>query len=153
MKKLIVLMSMVFCLVGSAMAQKGIQSVGVHLGYGTEIESFALGMKYQRNITDNVRLEPSINYFFENKGVDMFDINFNAHYLFPMASNVRLYPLAGLTFERWDIGKVKNKFGVNIGGGAEFDIANDWMMNFEIKYKIVSDFDQAVFSLGVAYMF
>ena len=153
MKKLVVLMSMMLCIVGSAMAKKGIKSVGLNLNYGTEIESFSLGVKYQQNITDEIRLEPSMNYYFENKGIDMFDVNFNAHYLFPMASNIRIYPLAGLTFERWDIGKVKNKLGVNLGAGAEFDIADQWMMNFELKYKIIKDFDQAAFSLGISYMF
>lgn len=153
MKKLVVLMSMMLCIAGSAMAQKGIKSVGLNLNYGTEIESFSLGVKYQQNITDEIRLEPSMNYYFENKGIDMFDVNFNAHYLFPMASNIRIYPLAGLTFERWDIGKVKNKLGVNLGAGAEFDIADQWMMNFELKYKMIKDFDQATFSLGISYMF
>jgi len=153
MKKFVVLMSMMLCIAGSAMAQKGIKSVGLNLNYGTEIESFSLGVKYQQNITDEIRLEPSMNYYFENKGIDMFDVNFNAHYLFPMASNIRIYPLAGLTFERWDIGKIKNKLGVNLGAGAEFDIADQWMMNFELKYKIVKKFDQAVFNLGIAYMF
>lgn len=153
MKKLVVLMSMMLCIAGSAMAQKGIKSVGLNLNYGTEIESFSLGVKYQQNITDEIRLEPSMNYYFENKGIDMFDVNFNAHYLFPMASNIRIYPLAGLTFERWDIGKVKNKLGVNLGAGAEFDIADQWMMNFELKYKMIKDFDQAAFSLGISYMF
>ena len=153
MKKFIVLMSMMLCIAGSAMAQKGIKSVGLNLNYGTEIESFSLGVKYQQNITDEIRLEPSMNYYFENKGIDMFDVNFNAHYLFPMASNIRIYPLAGLTFERWDIGKIKNKLGVNLGAGAEFDIADQWMMNFELKYKIVKKFDQAVFNIGIAYMF
>ena len=70
-----------------------------------------------------------------------------------MASNIRLYPLAGLTFERWDFGKVKNRLGVNIGSGVEFDIADNWMANIELKYKLVKDFDQAVFTLGLAYMF
>lgn len=153
MKKLVILMSMMLCIAGSAMAQKGIKSVGLNFNYGTEIESFSLGIKYQQNITDEIRFEPSMNYYFENKGIDMFDVNFNAHYLFPMASNIRIYPLAGLTFERWDIGKVKNRLGINFGAGAEFDIADQWMMNFELKYKIVKDFDQAVFSIGVAYMF
>lgn len=153
MKKLIVLFSMMFFIMGSAFAQQGIQAAGVHLTYGTEIESFGIGVKYQYNITDNIRLEPSMNYFFENNGVDMFDINANAHYLFPMASNVRVYPLAGLTFARWDFGKVVTRLGVNIGGGAEMDIADNLMLNFELKYQAVSDLDQAVFKIGVAYMF
>ena len=153
MKKLIVLFSMMFFIMGSAFAQKGIQAAGVHLSYGTEIESFGIGVKYQYNITDNIRLEPSMNYFFENNDVDMFDINANAHYLFPMASNVRVYPLAGLTFARWDFGKVATRLGVNIGGGAEMDITDNLMLNFELKYQTVSDLDQAIFNVGIAYMF
>ena len=43
MKKLFVLMSMMFCIIGSAMAQKDIKAIGVHINYGTEIESFSLG--------------------------------------------------------------------------------------------------------------
>ena len=156
MKKLVVLFSMMFFIMGSAFAQKGIQAAGVHLSYGTEIESFGIGVKYQYNITDNIRLEPSLNYFFENNGVDMFDLNANAHYLFPMASNIRVYPLAGLTFSSWDAGKgIDNvtRLGVNLGGGAEFDIADNLMLNFELKYQFVSDLDQAVFNVGIAYMF
>ena len=157
MKKLIVLFSMMFFIMGSAFAQKGIQAAGIHLSYGTEIESFGIGVKYQYNITDNIRLEPSMNYFFENHGVDQFDINANAHYLFPMASNIRVYPLAGLTFARWDFGKHLGddvtRLGVNLGGGAEMDITDNLLLNFELKYQFVSDFDQAIFNVGIAYMF
>ena len=161
MKKLIVLFSMMFFIMGSAFAQKGIQAASVHLSYGTEIESFGIGIKYQYNITDNIRLEPSMNYFFENNGIDQFDINANAHYLFPMASNVRIYPLAGLTFARWSFpqligGKFSNdatRLGINFGGGAEMDITDKLMLNFELKYQFVNDFDQAIFNFGIAYMF
>ena len=161
MKKFIVLFSMMFFIMGNAFAQKGIQAAGVHLSYGTEIESFGIGLKYQYNITDNIRLEPSMNYFFENNGIDQLDINANAHYLFPMASNVRVYPLAGLTFARWSFpqligGKFSNdatRLGINIGGGAEMDITDKLMLNFELKYQLLNDFDQAIFNLGIAYMF
>ena len=153
MKKLIVLFSMMFFIMGSAFAQKGIQAAGVHLSYGTEIESFGIGVKYQYNITDNIRLEPSLNYSFPNHGVDQFDINANAHYLFPMASNVRIYPLAGLTFTRWDLGDAVTRLGVNAGVGTEMDITDKLMLNFELKYQFVSDLDQARFNVGIAYMF
>ena len=154
MKKLIVLFSMMFFIMGSAFAQQGIQAAGVHLAYGTGIESFGIGVKYQYNISNNIRLEPSMNYFFENNGVDQFDLNANAHYLFPMASNVRVYPLAGLTFSRWDtfLGD-ETRLGVNFGGGAEMDITDKLMLNFEMKYQFVSDLDQAIFNVGIAYMF
>lgn len=54
----------------------------------------------------------------------MFDINANIHYLFPIASNISLYPLAGFTYTNWhlDLGKAGDydvsgsdgKFGVNL---------------------------------------
>ena len=156
MKKLAVFFSMMFLFMGTVFAQKGIQAAGAHLAYGTEIKSFGIGVKYQYNITDNIRLEPSLNYFFENDGVDQFDINANAHYLFPMASNVRVYPLAGLTFARWESsfsdGDV-TRLGVNVGGGVEFDISDRLILNFELKYQFVSDLDQAIFNAGIAYTF
>ena len=162
MKKLIVLFSMMFFIMGSAFAQQGIQAAGVHLTYGTEIESFGIGVKYQYNISNNIRLEPSMNYYFENNHeIDQFDLNANVHYLFPMASNVRVYPLAGLTFARWDFGDRAGgsftggitRLGVNLGGGAEMDITDKLMLNFELKYQFVSDLDQAIFNVGIAYMF
>ena len=165
MKRLIVLFSMMFFIMGSAFAQKGIQAAGVNLNYGTKAESIGIGVKYQYNITDNIRLEPSMNYYFNNNynkhGEDVFDINANAHYLVPMASNIRVYPLVGLTFARWNFQEVDGgpwsdivtRLGVNLGGGAEMDITDQLMLNFELKYQFVSDFDQAVFSVGLAYMF
>ena len=156
MKKLIVLFSMMFFIMGNTFAQKGIQAAGAHLSYGTKISSIGIGLKYQYNITDNIRLEPSMNYFFKNEGVNQFDLNTNAHYLFPMASNIRVYPLAGLTFARWGYGKGVDditRLGINAGGGFECDVTNDLMLNLEIKYQFVSDLDQAIFNIGIAYMF
>lgn len=160
MKKIIVLIGMMFFLVSSTFAQKGIKAVGGHFSYGTDIESVGLGLKFQYNITDNIRLEPSINYFFKNEGVEQYDINANAHYLFPLASNIRIYPLAGLTFARWNFEyKIEgfstdvSRLGVNLGGGVEMDITDNLLINCELKYQYVSDFEQAIFNVGIAYMF
>lgn len=35
----------------------------------------------------------------------------------------------------------------------EFDLDKNWSLNFDIKYQLISDLDQAVFNLGVAYNF
>lgn len=45
------------------------------------------------------------------------------------------------------------KFGVNLGGGAQYDLTDHLMLNFEVKYSLVSDLDQCVISLGAAYKF
>ena len=108
MKKIIIAACMALLGCGSVFAQQGKQAIGGNLSYGTEIESVGIGLKYQYNITDQIRIEPSMNYFFKNDGLSMFDINANIHYLFPIASNISLYPLAGFTYTNWhlDLGKV-----------------------------------------------
>ncbi|WP_455674611.1 porin family protein [Phocaeicola sp.] len=159
MKKLIILAGMLVLMACSAFAQQGKQAFGFHLGYGTEIESVGIGLKYQYNLTDQIRLEPSADYYFKNDGLSMFDINLNAHYLCPVSSSARLYPIFGFTYTNWNwdldggYDLSKSKFGVNLGAGAEFDLNANWMMNFEIKYQIISDWDQGVFNLGFAYKF
>lgn len=65
MKKVLTLFGLLFVLLGSAHAQKGKQAIGFGLSYGTEIESIGLGIKYQYNITNPIRIEPSFNYFFD----------------------------------------------------------------------------------------
>jgi len=66
MKKLFILACMLVLFVCGAHAQQGKQAFGFHLGYGTEIESVGIGVKYQYNILDALRLEPSVDYFFKN---------------------------------------------------------------------------------------
>ena len=52
-----------------------------------------------------------------------------------------------------DVSGSDGKFGVNLGAGMEFDLDKSWSLNFDIKYQLISDLDQAVFNLGVAYNF
>ena len=85
MKKVLILCGLLFVLLGSAHAQKGKLAIGFGLSYGTEIESIGLGINYQYNITNPLRIEPSFNYFFDNANVSMLDLNVNFHYLFPVA--------------------------------------------------------------------
>ncbi len=164
MKKIFALFSLLFVLLCSVHAQQGRHALGFGLNYGTQIESMGLGVKYQYNITDPIRIEPSFNYFFENDNVSMLDLNVNLHYLFPVGKGVKIYPLFGLTLANWmldiddvllgyDVDDNECRFGVNLGGGVEFDLGRNWAINLEGKYQLVSDFDQGVISLGAVYRF
>ena len=86
MKKVLTLFGLLLCCWVVPMHRKEKQAIGFGLSYGTEIESIGLGIKYQYNITNPIRIEPSFNYFFENDNVSMLDLNVNFHYLFPVAS-------------------------------------------------------------------
>jgi len=154
-------------------AQKSEKAVGVNLSYGTKISNIGVGVKGQYNITDAIRAEASFDYFLEKDGLKMWDINVNAHYLFPVANKIKVYPLAGVSYTNWTAVYIEydysysegytasekegssstGKFGVNLGGGASYDITDKLVLNAEIKYQLISDFNQAVFGVGVAYKF
>lgn len=180
MKKLFLVLCVALIGMGSAFAQKGEQRVGLNLNYGTEISNVGLGAKYQYGITDAIRLEGSFDYFFKKDGLGMWDINVNAHYLFPVAEKFKVYPLVGLTYSHWKMDGIDygsefegmspedkeewgitdleesssaSKFGVNLGAGVQYDVNETWAVNFEVKYQLISDYNQAVFGLGVAYKF
>ena len=159
-----------------AFAQKGDKAVGVNLSYGTEISNLGFGVKGQYVLTNEIRLEAGFDYFLKKDGMSMWDVNVNAHYLFPITDKIKVYPLAGLTYTNWkvsmgvddinedlknslgdDYNEVKSdsegKFGVNLGGGIQYDINSRWAVNFELKYQLISKFNQAVFGIGIAYKF
>ena len=79
MKKIFIFLGLMFVMLSSTYAQKGRQAIGFGLSYGTEIESAGLGIKYQYNITNPLRIEPSFNYFFENDNVSMLDLTYIIH--------------------------------------------------------------------------
>ena len=155
----------------SASAQAGDKALGAQLVFGSETNSIGLGVKGQYYFTDQLRGEASVDYFFKNKGVSMWDINANVHYLFDVANKVKVYPLAGLGYTNWSytndvivIEENGNKrtteykgsdgrLAINLGGGAEYELTKDLSVNAELKYQIVSHYNQLVLGVGVAYKF
>lgn len=156
MKKYLALVIVALIGIATASAQKGEMAVGGNLLYGTEINSVGLGAKFQYGILDHLRGEASFNYYFQNKGFRMWDLNANAHYLFDITEKFRAYPLAGLTVVNKSYADVDDsitRFGLNLGGGCDYNINESWRVNAEFKYSIVSTIDQAVFSVGAVYKF
>nr|WP_315456127.1 porin family protein [uncultured Prevotella sp.] len=147
----------------SASAQAGDKALGAQLVFGSETNSIGLGVKGQYYFTDQLRGEASVDYFFKNKGVSMWDINANVHYLFDVANKVKVYPLAGLGYTNWSykleydnvtLAKgTDGRLAVNLGGGAEYELTKDLSVNAELKYQIISHYNQLVLGVGVAYKF
>lgn len=155
----------------SASAQAGDKAVGAQLVFGSETNSIGVGVKGQYYFTDQIRGEGSFDYFLKNKGISMWDINANVHYLFDVANKVKVYPLAGLGYTNWSytndvivrengnerMTKYKGSNGrlaINLGGGAEYELTKDLSVNAELKYQIVSNnYSQLVLGVGVAYKF
>ncbi len=171
MKRILTIFSVLAFGVGSVFAQKGEMAVGANINYGTE-GSIGFGAKYQYNILDALRIEPSFDYYVGEHSINMFDINVNAHYLFDVVDKVKVYPLFGLGFTSWGasgdfagdgaMGEYMevsssssrlNKIAVNVGVGGEYLLSEKIAINLEMKYQIISNFNQFVIGVGVAYKF
>lgn len=147
----------------SASAQAGDKALGAQLVFGSETNSLGLGVKGQYYFTDQLRGEASVDYFFKNKGVSMWDINANVHYLIDVADKFKVYPLAGLGYTNWSykyeyagvpvVEGTDGRLAVNLGGGAEYELTKDLSVNAELKYQIISHYNQLVLGVGVAYKF
>ena len=147
----------------SASAQAGDKALGAQLVFGSETNSFGLGVKGQYYFTDQLRGEASVDYFFKNKGVSMWDINANVHYLFDVADKFKVYPLAGLGYTNWSykyeyagapvVEGSDGRLAVNLGGGVEYELTKNLNVNAEAKYQIISNYNQLVLGVGVAYKF
>ena len=147
----------------SASAQAGDKAVGAQLVFGSETNSIGVGVKGQYYFTDQIRGEGSFDYFLKNKGISMWDINANVHYLFDVANKVKVYPLAGLGYTNWSykleydnvtLAKgTDGRLAVNLGGGAEYALTDNVSVNAEAKWQIVNNYNQLVLGVGVAYKF
>ena len=157
--------------------EKGSMAAGGNLvlGSGDDITNIGIGAKFQYNVTDPLRLEGSFTYFLPKKqgvsglaesSVSMWDLSVNGHWLFPVADKVKVYPLAGLGIlgtsasAEVDLGEWGNlgsastsEVAFNLGGGIDYELADNLVLNAELKYKLGSTWDRLLLSAGIAFRF
>ena len=156
-----------------AYAQKGQTYLGGQLAYPTEIESLGIGVKGGYGITDAIRAQATFDYFLKKNNASWWDLNLDVHYLFPLGNNIKVYPLAGLTYLRGSVdgltqtvntpdGSVTvgsnesysdGNLGLNLGGGFQYDLTDKLVLNAEVKFQIIKNTNQGVISAGLAYKF
>lgn len=106
MKKMISLLLLAIICSSNAMAQKGRNGIGANIAWNLFKDSgFGLGVKYQTNVTDNIRIEPSFNLYPVNttkkndydtsKGCYSWIGNINMHYFIGKPNRWRPYVIAG----------------------------------------------------------
>ena len=177
MKKFMMLAAMMLMSIG-AFAQEGAMSVGAHLGYagyGDGYSPLGLGARFQYGITESIRGELDGNFWFKKNDVGLWDANVNLQYLFPVAEDIKIYPLLGLTFMgTHGLDDNETALGFNIGAGAEYYLQSNLKLSLDIKYQnakktetisytfagqtVSQDVDilkanGPVFQLGIAYVF
>ncbi len=163
-----------------AFAQEGSMAVGAHLGYagyGDGYSPLGLGGRFQYEFVENIRGEVDADYWFKKDGFGLWDANVNFQYLFPVAEDIKVYPLAGLTLMgTHGDGDSETALGFNIGVGAEYYLQSNLKLSLDIKYqsakktenisytdpytntKVSMDVDKLkangpVFQFGIAYVF
>lgn len=167
MKKILLFLVMAATML-MAHAESGEWAVGGQVVYGTKAETAGLGLHAKYCLTDAFRASLSGNYYFKHAGVNAFDVNLEANYLFGLNEKVRVYPLAGLVLGVWHAdgvnvsygdmelgvdGQTDSKLGANLGAGIDYLMNDHWGLNGEVKYQIISHASQVVFSVGASYRF
>lgn len=164
--------------------EKGDMAVGLNLGVapclesGANVTNFGIGAKFQYNVTNPIRLEADVDYWFKNKGMDVFDVTANVHYLFNVGSKLKVYPLVGIGYAHCGWGadfsfdeddykdlwsrssdddfegsSSSSKFLFNVGAGVEYPITEKLAIGAEIKYQYIQHFSRLPISIGVTYKF
>lgn len=141
----------------SAFAQdKGKISVGGNLSFLTDASNFGLGGKVRYGLTDQIRLEGGLNYYLPSDHVSAFEFTANAHYVFQLAPQWSVYPLAGLGYysSRYSyrgFSSTAGEFLLNFGGGASYQLNSRLSLGAEVRYLLVDGYDTP--ALGLNAMF
>lgn len=154
MKKFLLFSLLALLAAFNASAAQGEKAFGAQFGYASKHSMVGLGLNFQYEFINNVRVEPEFIYYFKSEGIDAFNLNLNFHYLIRTSSKFAIYPLAGFSYARIgdDFGNW-NRFGGNIGVGTEYSVNNNFAFYIEQRFQILKDMNQSVTCLGVKYKF
>lgn len=109
-----------------------------------------IGAAARYSFTDNWRIEPSLTFLCHD--YCSIDLHADVHYLFHVANDWTVYPLAGIgvnDFGDWSC-------GINLGGGFDYSINNHWDVSASLKWMIETHKywkNPVVLSLGATYKF
>ena len=139
--------------------QKGDMAVGLNLGVapclesGASLTNFGIGAKFQYNVTNPIRLEADVDYWVKSKGVDVFDITANVHYLFKIGQKLNIYPLAGIgyahiggVFSAGDFDDLKDTMQGVGGYLGDYDGYDEWEDSLD---KTSGGANKFLFNVGV----
>lgn len=140
----------------NANAQKGEKMLGVKGGYATFNNSGYSAIVFQYSFAEHFRISPQASYIFSHNNISGFEFSIDMHFPFRVTKGIKLYPLAGVTFNNWIWQHPKtteNRFGLNVGGGADFYITNNLKISAQAKYSWLKNTDGGFFDIGIGYLF
>ena len=149
-----------FSVVGTQQAQAQVV-LGGGLAFGTDVESLGIqaGGHYMLNEEQGIRLAADLIFFFPGEDVpgfdlNVFEINFNGHYLFYSEEELMAYALAGIAIDAVTIetpfgDASDSEVGLNLGAGVEYEMPFGYLYG-ELKV-VAGGFGQVVVSGGVRF--
>lgn len=187
MKKQFIALCMALVGLCASAQEKGDMAAGLNLGVapfvgnGGGTTNFGLGAKFQYNVTNPIRLEADLEYWFKSLGIGVFDVSANVHYQFKLSDKFNLYPVVGIGYGRvsnvWedaidelddimsnmpgygydddddDSSFSGNRFLFNVGIGAEYAVTDKISVGAEFKYQFMKDYGRLPITIGVTYKF
>lgn len=155
MKKIILAIAIMLCSASIASAQDAgkwaiAPKMSIYTNTAINDAVVGLGASGRYSITDNWRIEPAIAALLHR--YCSIDISCDAQYLFHISDSWAVYPSVGLTGN--DIGKWA--FGMNIGAGCDFRVANNWDLTAGLKWQPMFDdhrTNPVVIMIGGSYRF
>ena len=155
MKKLVLVSIVALMGIFTMNAAQGEKAFGGQFSYASKHSMVGLGLNFHYEFINNFRVEPEFIYYFESDHINAFNVNLNFNYLIRTSNRFAIYPLAGFSYARVnpEIGDGVNRFGANVGVGAEYTINNHFAFYVEERFQILKDMNQSVTALGVKYKF
>ncbi len=157
MKKLFLTMCVALFSIGAFAQEKGEMAVGGSLNFNTDASMLGIGARYQYFLIDNLRADGEFTYYLKKDGVTSWTILASANYLFNVADNIDVYPIAGLGYAHssFDYGIISGSgsdFIGQIGAGAQYFFTDNIGANFDAKYQFGSG-GAFVLAAGIIYKF
>lgn len=141
--------------------QRGDKAVGGNLV--NENVSVGMGAKFFYNVTDPIRVAGEFDYFVKKIYDSYWDASAYFHYLFPLASQVNLYPSVGVGVvgSNWSNSYYSFSdinFVLSLGGGIDYELSSNLLLNGEVRVKMYKGYSNFLdnslnFAIGLAYKF
>lgn len=156
-----------------ALSQLVAQSYSIAAGtaYGDDIETLGFHTRAYYNFpSGKVCLGPEFTLFGNNEETagdltvetSLWELNFNAHFIFELSHKVGFYPVAGINFsherEEFFMGNMLEeeetieKWGINAGAGFHYILTPKFIAFTEWDH-LFSDLSQNTFTIGIFYTF
>ena len=107
---------------------------GLAIGGGTAIEA-----KANFGVSDVISISPSVDYYLVDSAYSytIIGINVDGHYNFEVGDGFVAYPLVGLNYLMisGDGYTYNSGIGINVGGGASYEISDSMKLYGELKYR------------------